>query len=98
MLSGEIREEDRAMDGEGADSIRELVLATLRDLGATDGELAQITDTLLIREGRYYGRSFRTEQHMAMWMAGLVQFYGADGEMLRTILLKPEPRQHARAA
>lgn len=86
------------MDGDAADSIRELVFSTLRELGATDCELAQMSDTLLIREGRYYGRSFRTEQHMAMWMAGLVQFYGADGEMLRTIMLKPEPRQHARAA
>lgn len=86
------------MDGHGADSIRELVVATLRDLGATDDEMSQLTDTLLIREGRYYGRSFRTGQHMAMWFAGLVQFYGADGEMLRTIVLKPESRQHARAA
>jgi hypothetical protein len=74
------------------------VVGALRELGVTDEELSQMTDTLLIRDGRFCGRSFRTSQHMAMWFAGLVQFYGADGEMLRTIVLGSESRQHARAA
>jgi hypothetical protein len=86
------------MEGSRSDSVRELVLNTFRELGVDEGQLVAMTDTLLVREGRYYGRSFRTREHMAMWMEGLVQFYGADGEMLRTVLLNAQPQQRARAA
>jgi hypothetical protein len=86
------------MDGQRFDPVRDLVIETFRDFGAEESELAGMTDTLLIREGRYYGRSFRTDKLMAMWMAGFVQFYDHDGEMLKTVLVGSEPESRAKAA
>lgn len=61
-----------------------------------------IIETLLIRDGRYFGRSYRAPDAMAMWMIdiGLVQFYAADGEMLGSVsLLEPlEAPQKRKAA
>ena len=85
------------MEGDRIEPIRRLVLDTFRHYGAEESELAAMTDTLLIREGRYCGRSFRTENLMAMWMAGLVQFYSRDGEMLETVLIEPQPQVESRA-
>ncbi len=61
-----------------------------------------VIETLLIRDGRYFGRSYRAAGAMAMWMIdiGLVQFYAADGEMLGSLsLLEPvEAPQQRKAA
>jgi hypothetical protein len=57
-------------------------------------------ETILIRDGRYRGRSYRAGGMLAMWMVeiGLVQFYDADGEMLATIHLNHRPGNERRAA
>jgi hypothetical protein len=75
-----------------ADEIRQLVLENFEAYGAKKRELGRISDTFLIQDGRYYGRSYRTEHLMAMWLidVGVLQFYGADGTMLRTINLLHE--------
>jgi hypothetical protein len=75
-----------------ADDIRRLVLENFEAYGALKDDLGQITDTFLVQEGRYYGRSYRTEHLMAMWLIdiGILQFYSADGTMLRTINLLHE--------
>ncbi len=72
--------------------VRELVVSAFREFGAKRDELDQLSETLLIQAGRYYGRSYRTEEFLAMWMpdVGIVQFYSADGAMLRTVNLFTE--------
>jgi len=83
-----------------ASEIRDLVRENFVVFGATPADLADLSETLLIQGGRYYGRSFRTESLLAMWMpdVGVLQFYAADGAMLRTINLlntRPPARQAA---
>jgi hypothetical protein len=87
-MSGEIHPE----------TIRQLVTRTFQELGVGDQDLLHMSDTILVREGFYCGRSYRAGGLMAMWMAGLIQFYGPQGEMLRTILLAPEPQVQNKAA
>ena len=72
--------------------VREIVLEVFRGYGAKPDELEQLSETLLIQGGHYFGRSYRTEELMAMWMSevGVLQFYSADGAMLRTINLLTE--------
>ena len=57
-------------------------------------------DTILIRDGSYYGRSFRAAGLMAMWMIDihLLSFYRADGVIVRTIDLREDGDQLRRAA
>jgi len=56
----------------------------------------EIDETILIDQGRYVERSYRTEGYMAMWLVevGIVQFYDDLGQMLATInlfeLLRPQ--------
>jgi len=78
--------------------VRQLVLEQFHQLGlAADQSPAE---TILIREGRYRGRSYRCEGMLAMWLIeiGLLQFYGADGEMLATIHLFDRPISQRAAA
>ena len=75
------------MDRLQTDSVRDMVVRTFRGYGATDADIAGLQDTLLIREGRYCGRSFRTPNLMAMWMGSFVQFYDAEGELLGAVTL-----------
>ncbi|HZZ73903.1 MAG TPA: hypothetical protein VFE24_16745 [Pirellulales bacterium] len=72
--------------------VRELVLENFREYGAKPDDLEHLSETLLIQGGRYFGRSYRTEELMAMWMpeVGVLQFYSADGTMLRTVNLFTE--------
>ncbi len=79
------------------DSVREMVVRMFRGYGATDAEIAGMQDTLLIRDGCYCGRSFRTTQWMAMWMGSFVQFYDAEGELLGAISVSGEPRRQKAA-
>ncbi len=78
--------------------VRELVVEQFRRYGVTVSR--DPTETILIREGRYRGRSYRSDGMMAMWMIeiGLLQFYGADGEMLATIHLFDRPVSQKSAA
>jgi hypothetical protein len=68
------------------EQLREAVRATFAQLGVEEREFAALRESLAINEGRYVGRIYRAGGLMAMWLAdlNLVQFYGADGEMLRT--------------
>ena len=70
-------------------SIRQLVVEYFGRFGADANDAETCAETILIRDGKYRGRSYRTASMMAMWMIeiGLVQFYAADGEMLATISL-----------
>lgn len=78
--------------------VRQLVLEQFGRLGL-DANPAP-AETILIRDGRYRGRSYRAGGLLAMWMIeiGLVQFYGAEGEMLATIHLNDRPSERRAAA
>ena len=80
--------------------VRELVVSAFQEFGAKRNELDQLSETLLIQGGRYFGRSYRTEELLAMWMpdVGILQFYAADGTMLRTINLFTEKTPVRQAA
>ena len=57
-------------------------------------------ETVMIDAGRYVARSYRTDEHMAMWLVdvGLVQFYNAEGDMLLTVIVDHLPGQRMAAA
>ena len=78
--------------------VRELVVEQFRRYGVE--EVREPAETILIRDGRYRGRSYRAEGFLAMWMieVGLLQFYAADGEMLATIHLFDRPMSQRVAA
>jgi hypothetical protein len=80
--------------------VRQLVVEQFRQYGV-DAERAEApSETILIRDGRYRGRSYRADGLLAMWMIeiGLVQFYAEDGSMLATIRLFDRPSAQRAAA
>lgn len=73
--------------------VRHIVLKTFLELGAQSLTAAdEIHETIRIDLGRQVARSYRAEHLYAMWFLrlGMVQFYGPDGEMLRTVNLLQE--------
>jgi hypothetical protein len=78
--------------------VRELVVEQFRRYGVE--QVRDPAETILIRDGRYRGRSYRADGFLAMWMieVGLLQFYAADGEMLATIHLFDRPSTQRAAA
>ena len=76
----------------GPAAVRRIVFRTLLDFDVAEDQLDQIDERLLIDDGRYIARSYRVDDYMAMWMidVGLIQFYDADGNMLRTVNLFEE--------
>jgi hypothetical protein len=77
-----------------------MVTHILRTLGSPLHSLANLTETVLLSDGRYSARSYRVEGFMAMWLvdAGILQFYDADGNMLRTVNLFEERELQRMAA
>ena len=49
----------------------------------------EISESIVIDEGRYVARSYRIEGYLAMWLVavGILQFYDDCGRMLATINL-----------
>jgi len=76
------------MDGiSSTDQVRELVTKNFAEQGLRQDALAAMEESLLVNDGRYWARTYRAGGCMAMWLVDvrLVQFYGPQGEMLRTI-------------
>ena len=69
------------------DQIRTIVFRTFLELDICEEMLDDLDERLLLDEGRYVARSYRLDDYLAMWMidVGLIQFYDADGNMLRTV-------------
>jgi hypothetical protein len=69
-------------------------------LGATAQSPSELRETLLIDEGRCAARSYVAGDLMAMWLPDVktLQFYDAQGNMLRTVSLVEESGSHRRAA
>jgi hypothetical protein len=69
------------------DLIRNIVFRTFLELDVCEDVLDDLDERLLLDEGRYVARSYRLDDYLAMWMidVGLIQFYDAEGNMLRTV-------------
>ena len=83
-----------------ADDVRTIVFRTLLEFDVHEDELVDIDERLMIDSGRYVARSYRVEGFLAMWLVdvGLLQFYDADGNMLRTVNLFEEIEPQRMAA
>jgi hypothetical protein len=73
----------------GPTEVKQLVMRTFRDLGVSPRRVDDVKETIFIERGRRLARSYRFKGLMAMWLVqdGIIQFYDADGNMLRTINL-----------
>jgi hypothetical protein len=71
------------------EQVRRLVQQVFHELGVPAAPLDELAETLLIEDRRYLARSYRAGELWAMWLIdlGVVQFYNADGRMLRTLNL-----------
>ena len=80
--------------------IRELVGQVFVRLGTEPASLAELDETLLVDRGRCAARSYALGGLMAMWLVdiNLLQFYDAEGNMLRTLSLSDRPQPRRRAA
>ncbi|HEX5446931.1 MAG TPA: hypothetical protein VFW87_24155 [Pirellulales bacterium] len=83
-----------------AHEVRRVVKRVFEQLGIDDHQLSDVNETILIDDGSYRGRSYQVDGFFAMWLvdAGLVQFYDADGNMLRTVNLFTETEPERMAA
>jgi hypothetical protein len=61
------------------------VEATFAELGT--GNDTPISRTVLLRDGYFVGHCFRCGDFRAIWKADstVIEFFGADGELLRTV-------------
>ena len=82
-----------------ADDVLHLVGRYFVDLGLDSAEAEDIEENIRIDRGRCVARCYRVAEMFAMWLVdcGVLQFYDADGEMLRTVNLFTElqPRRAA---
>jgi hypothetical protein len=80
--------------------IKQIVLQTFQEFGAEVSDSFDLNETLLLHDGHYFARSYRAAGLMAMWFVdnGFVQFYDADGNMLRTVNLQRETGPQRKAA
>jgi len=83
-----------------ADQIRTIVFRTFLELDVDEECLSDLDERIMLDSGRYVARSYRVDEFLAMWMidVGLVQFYDADGNMLRTVNLFEEIEPQRMAA
>ncbi|MBS0210479.1 MAG: hypothetical protein JSS27_16165 [Planctomycetes bacterium] len=82
------------------EEVRNVVRRALSELCEQALAASAISETILVRDGKYRGRSFKAAGLMAMWFAelGFVQVYDAEGNMVRTINLFEEQVATKRAA
>jgi len=84
------------MSHPNAQRIRELVLQSVPDFGV--GSPIPCGETVLLRDGTYFGRSFQFEGLRAIWLAeaNQLKFYSESGHWLGTIELEEAaPRRRA---
>ena len=85
-----------------AAEVRSIVRRIFLELGVTEVVLQDLSEHVLIDEGRTCARSYRIANLMAMWLVdvGIVQFYDEEGNMLRraNLLAEIEPTSRRMAA
>ena len=69
--------------------VRRLVVQTFQVLGTAASDLFDLEETVRLEDGTCVARTYRVDGLMAMWLVevGIVQFYDAEGNMLRTVNL-----------
>jgi hypothetical protein len=72
--------------------VRELVIRTFECFDVYLATPWDIDERILIDDGRATARTYKAGGLMAMWLidVGIVQFYDAEGAMLRTVNLLEE--------
>jgi len=77
-----------------SDPLFEPVAATFAELGAGD---APIIRTLLLKDRYFVGHRFRCGDFHAIWKpdATVIEFYGADGKLLRVVNLADYEKRDA---
>lgn len=82
------------------EEVARLVAGVLLEFGSEVRNMVDLNESILIDSGRYVARSYRADGFMAMWLidAGIVQFYDADGNLLRTLSLQREAIERRAAA
>jgi len=80
--------------------VRELVIRTFEYFDVYLDNPWDLDETILVDDGQYSARTYRIDDCMAMWLVeiGIVQFYDADGNMLRTVNLLEELEPQRMAA
>ncbi len=80
--------------------VRNIIVRTFLEFGANQKGLFDLEERITIDQGKCVARSYRTDELFAMWMidVGVIQFYDAEGGMLRTLNLLQENRQSRMAA
>jgi hypothetical protein len=80
--------------------VKKIVYRTFLEYRADEAALADLEENMLIDDGRYVARSYRTDGLLAMWLidVGLLQFYDDQGNMLRTVNLFEELKPRRLAA
>jgi hypothetical protein len=83
-----------------SDSVRTIVHRTMSELSGRIIEPDLLGESVLISDGKYRGRSYRGDEHTAMWFVdlGLVQFYDEEGNLVLSINLFEEQAITRRAA
>jgi hypothetical protein len=71
------------------ENVRQLVVRAFEEFGARPRTPWDLKETILIDQGKCMARSYRLYGYMAMWLVdtGILQFYDAEGNMLRTVNL-----------
>lgn len=80
--------------------VRKLVTRTFTELGVTVHSSSDLEETILSDEIGRNARSYQIGGYKAMWLVevGSLQFYDAEGRMLRTINLLEDPQEIKSAA
>lgn len=82
-----------------SEEIRTIAIEVFRQHGASAQRESELLESALIDDGRCVAWSYRLGELMAMWLVevGIIQFYDAEGNMLRTVDLveRSQPRRTA---
>jgi hypothetical protein len=72
--------------------VRQIVTRTFAELGAGRRAVLDMDETVRIDCGKCAARCYRADGLMAMWLVavGILQFYDADGDMVKTVSLWQE--------
>lgn len=73
-----------------SEEVARAVVAAMVELGAELRGAAGLDETILIDSGKYVARSYRAGGFLAMWLIepGVVQFYDAQGNLVRTLSVR----------
>lgn len=80
--------------------VRRIVVQTFLEFDIAEDALSDLEEIMLNEEDRYFARTYLAGNLFAMWLVevGILQFYDAEGNMLRTVNLLEQRRPKRMAA